>query len=84
MSNDKPSKREDALGWLAAFIMLLAYILSLSHLMSVQSVAYILMNFVGGAELTYIAFRYKNYQLVLVNGVWAIASAVALLGSLVK
>lgn len=77
MSDQKPTKVEDALGWLATLLMISAYVLSLSKLMSPQSVAYILMNLVGGAGLAYIAFRYKNYQLVVVNGVWAIVSAIA-------
>ena len=77
MSNQKPSKVEDILGWLAAFLILLAYVLSLSKLMPTQSMVYILMNMVGGSGLSFIAFRYKNYQLVVVNGVWAVVSIIA-------
>lgn len=66
----------------AAFLILAPFAAVQAGKMSVAGRAYLAMNLLGSGALTVIAFNSGQYGFILLEGVWAIVSAVGLLRAL--
>lgn len=67
------------LSFIAAMIILVAYVGHQSRRMDANGIAYNVMNAVGSGILTYVAFRPIQVGFVVLEGVWAIVSAYAII-----
>ncbi len=65
---------------IGVFILLLAFVLNLTKVLSNDSRAYALLNFVGAAIAAYASWLIAFYPFVVLEGVWAAVS----LGSLIR
>jgi hypothetical protein len=69
----------DWIGFIGVFLILLAYILNISGKLKSKDVLFILLNLIG-ASLACLASILLNYlPLIILEGVWALASLVALI-----
>lgn len=64
--------------FLAAMIILVAYIGHQTRRMDANGLAYNVMNAIGSGVLTYIAFRPFQVGFVVLEGVWAVVSVYAI------
>jgi hypothetical protein len=65
--------------FVAAMVILVAYVGHQTRRMDSNGVAYNVMNAVGSGVLTYVAFRPFQIGFVVLEGVWAIVSAYAVM-----
>lgn len=63
---------------LGALQILLAYVASQARRMAPRSLAYNALNFVGSALLTFVAVVGRQWGFILLEGVWALVSLVAI------
>jgi hypothetical protein len=63
---------------LGAIQILLAYVASQARRMKPQSLAYNALNFVGSTFLTFVAVVDRQWGFILLEGVWALVSLVAI------
>lgn len=63
---------------IAAFLILAPFAAVQAGKMKVAGRSYLAMNLVGSAALTAIAFNGRQYGFILLEGVWAIVSAIGL------
>ena len=61
-----------------ALLILSAFLLTQIKMLDAQSKVYLLLNLVGSAVLTWIALINQDWGFLLLEGVWAIVSAVGL------
>jgi hypothetical protein len=66
------------IGFVAAMIILIAYIGHQSRRMDANGIAYNVMNAVGSGVLTYVAFHPFQVGFVVLESVWAIVSIYAI------
>jgi hypothetical protein len=67
-----------------ALLILSAFVLSTFDRLSPKSAAYLWLNFVGAAGLTFTAVVGRQYGFVLLEGTWALVAGVGLLRRLRK
>ncbi len=67
-----------AISLIAAFLILAPFAAVQAGKMSVAGRAYLAMNLLGSVALAAIAFESRQYGFILLEGVWAIVSAVGL------
>ncbi|UKJ06820.1 CBU_0592 family membrane protein [Solitalea lacus] len=68
------------LGWIAAFLFIIAYLfLALGKLKS-DGITYHLLNVFGALGLIINAFNFVDYANVIVNGVWMVIGLYAIIG----
>ena len=63
---------------IGALFVLSAFLLAQIKVLDAQSKIYLLLNLVGSAVLTWIALASQDWGFLLLEGVWAIVSAVGL------
>ncbi|WP_214109962.1 CBU_0592 family membrane protein [Acrocarpospora catenulata] len=63
---------------IGALFVLSAFLLTQTRVVDAQSKIYLLLNLVGSAVLTWIALLSQDWGFLLLEGVWAIVSAVGL------
>ncbi|MEU8271489.1 hypothetical protein AB0B89_30555 [Sphaerisporangium sp. NPDC049002] len=61
-----------------AIIILSAFLLAQSKVVNSESKVYLALNLAGSAVLTWVALEDRNWGFLLLEGVWAIVSAVSL------
>ena len=69
----------ELLGTLGVSILLLAFALNLSGKLEVNSVAYLLLNVLGGALACLSSYLIRFWPFVILEGVWMVASLVLLI-----
>ena len=67
---------------IAAFLILAPFAAVQAGKMSVAGAPYLAMNLLGSGTLTVIAFNSNQYGFILLEGVWALVSAVGLIRAL--
>lgn len=70
------------IGLAAALLILIPFAASQAGRMAIDSRSYQTMNLLGSAILTAIAVLQRNYGILLLEGVWALVSAYALIRAL--
>ncbi|MEM6643024.1 MAG: hypothetical protein AAF616_08605 [Bacteroidota bacterium] len=68
----------EAIGWLGAALLLLAFVLNLFKKIQAEDNLYLLLNLAGSLLLLYNAYQNNALPFVVVNLVWVIFSAVRL------
>jgi hypothetical protein len=68
----------DIIGFIGVFILLLAYFLNLANKINNDSLAYLLMNFVGAGIAGLASLLMKYLPFVILEGSWAVVSAVGI------
>ena len=81
---DNDSQLIETVGWVGAFLILVAYFLNSGGIVDSDNIWYQLMNLVGAIGLLVISYFEKAYQPVLVNVVWMGISIVALVNILLN
>ncbi len=79
--NNTPKKTSawlEAFGWYGAAAVLAAYLLVSVGSLAPDGFLFQFLNLSGGVGLTWIAWVKKDWQLVAVNGIWAVIALVAL------
>ena len=69
----------DIVGSIGVFILLLAFVLNLINKISGKNIVYTLMNIVGAGLACYASYLINYIPFIILEGVWTIVSAVALL-----
>lgn len=77
-SSEKRHPAIEAIGWVSAILIIVAYGLMTFKVLSPNSAAYLLMNIVGSLGLVAIAEVKKLFQSVVLNIIWAAVALVAL------
>ncbi len=68
----------DWLGFIGVFLILLAYILNVSNIISNKNLIFIILN-IAGASIAFLASILLNYiPFVILEGVWALISLISL------
>lgn len=70
---------DDWIGSVGVFLLLLAYFLNLIGAVATESRAYQALNGVGATIAAYASFRIGFLPFVVLEGTWAVVSAIALL-----
>ena len=71
----------DIVGWIGAGLVILAYALVSTQKVESKSVAYQLMNLVGGILLIISSMYVKFYQSVLINVIWVVVAIISIVMS---
>lgn len=74
----------DIVGWIGAGLVILAYALVSIQKVESKSVAYQLMNLIGGILLIISSIYVKFYQSVLINVIWVAVAIISILVSRTK
>jgi len=74
----------DIVGWIGAGLVILAYALVSIQKVESKSVAYQLMNLIGGILLIISSMYVKFYQSVLINVIWVAVAIVSIVVSRTK
>jgi hypothetical protein len=69
---------EDIIGFIGVSIILIAYLLSLTNIISIKKFTYIFMNFAGAGIACYSAILIKYVPFIILEGVWASISLLAM------
>ncbi len=69
----------DLIGTIGVIILLIAYFLNLIHKIKNDSLAYLLLNFMGAAIACLASILLKYWPFIILEGCWTIVSAVGLL-----
>lgn len=69
----------DWLGFIGVFLILMAYVLNISNKTSKDTYSFIILNLVGAALACIASVLLKYMPFVILEGVWAFISLVALL-----
>ncbi len=69
----------ESIGWYGAIAIILAYTLLSTRMLSVNSIAYQLMNLTGAVSILFEAAHKKVWQSVTLNSIWAIVAFIALI-----
>ena len=70
-------------GWYGAVAILFAYALSSFHIISVDGIAYQLLNLTGAIGVIIIAWHKRVAQSVVLNAVWGTVAVIAIIAILV-
>jgi hypothetical protein len=65
-----------------ALLILSGFVLAQMRRLDPSSVAYLVLNLVGSAVLTWLAWAHDDYGFLLLEGVWALVSAYGLVAVL--
>lgn len=71
---------EQAVQIAGALLILSAFILAQRKLMETNSLVYLVLNFTGATALAFVAAADRDWGFLLLEGVWALVSASALIG----
>lgn len=74
----------DWIGFIGVFQILLAFLLNVTGKLSHQNIAYILLNLVGAAMACLSSVLILYWPFIILEGVWSLASLVALIQLLTK
>jgi hypothetical protein len=77
-SSEKRHPAIEAIGWVSAVLIIVAYGLLTFNVLSPHSALYLIMNIVGSLGLVAIAEVKKLFQSVILNIIWAAVALVAL------
>ncbi|MBD0833684.1 CBU_0592 family membrane protein [Aestuariibaculum sediminum] len=72
----------DWLGFMGVALILLAYILNVTNTISNSHIAFILLNCIGATMACYASVLLNYWPFIILEGVWALVSLVALLKTL--
>jgi hypothetical protein len=75
------SSYSNIIGSVGVFILLIAFVLNLLNKISRESIIYILMNIIGGGLACFASYLIHYIPFIILEGVWALVSVVALLKS---
>ncbi|PLX21294.1 MAG: hypothetical protein C0597_03500 [Marinilabiliales bacterium] len=74
----------DIIGFLGVSIILLAFLLNLINAISNKSIWYILLNLTGAAIACYASILLKYVPFIILEGIWALVSLLALIKLFLK
>ncbi len=77
-------KLTDAVGWYGVLAILCAYGLVTFNVVTAKGYPYQLLNFTGAIGLVVIAHSHKDKQPAILNVVWALVAAIAIIQLLAK
>ena len=69
----------EIVGWYGAIAILIAYALVSFSLVTPTSLVYQLLNLTGGVGIVFNSFKHKAYPSGILNIIWSIIAAVAIL-----
>jgi len=75
---------DEAIGWIGTLAVVLSYALLSFGVMTSASFSYQAMNGLGALGIIYISFKKKAYQPGVLNIIWLIISAAAIVRILIK
>ncbi len=70
---------DETIGWIGMSLIVLAYALNMFGVTAATSIMYLTMNILGSLGVVYISLKKKTYQPGVLNIIWAIIAAIALL-----
>lgn len=70
---------EEAIGWIGAIFSLSAFSLNSLNIISSQSIEYLSMNIIGCSFLIAYAVQKKAYASWVLNSIWLVMTAIALI-----
>ena len=73
---------DEIIGWYGTVALIGAYALISFHSVDAQSLVYQGLNITGALGIVYISFKKKAYQPGVLNIIWAVIAAIAILGIL--
>ncbi len=74
---------DESIGWYGASAIMLAYALVSFNVISPSTFLYQLLNATGALGIVYISFKKKVYQPGVLNIIWAIIAAIAIVRLLI-
>jgi hypothetical protein len=74
----------DWIGFVGVAILLLAFLLNLQHVITKDSLAYLLMNFIGAVLACLASVLLRYWPFIILEACWAVVSGVGLLRVLVR
>jgi hypothetical protein len=77
-------RESDIIGFSGVALLLLAYLFNLLKILGYSNRLYMLMNFIGAAMACAASVMIHYLPFVLLEGVWALVSLIALLRSFLK
>jgi hypothetical protein len=74
----------DLIGTIGVTILLIAYFLNLIHKIENNSLAYLLLNFIGAATACLASVLLNYWPFIILEGCWTIVSAIGIISYLNK
>ena len=73
---------DEAIGWMGAFFLLLAFVLVSFTIIDTEGWLFPLFNLAGSLGIVYISLRKKAYPPAVLNIIWGLVALVSLIGLL--